>query len=167
VRFTPSVADAFFALEGALPQMYWLFVPTIAAGLWLAKRNPQPDRNAQAVERADDRRRNQSVRMAGAICQPFDIRKAVSTAVMPQTEPTERSIPPGQDDQGHAHRHDSDKGKVSRDVDEVFPLPELGIATAITKTMRTSVAKVPASRIAKTLDQVEVRILGLTGSGAV
>jgi len=42
-----------------------------------------------------------------------------------------------------------------------------GIATAITRTIRTSAAKVPASRIAKTFDQVETRILGLTGSGAV
>jgi hypothetical protein len=33
--------------------------------------------------------------------------------------------------------------------------------------MRPSAAKVPASRIAKSFDQVEARILGLTGSGAV
>jgi hypothetical protein len=33
--------------------------------------------------------------------------------------------------------------------------------------MMTSAARVPASRIAKIFDQVEARILGLTGSDAV
>jgi hypothetical protein len=67
----PSLVVAFFAFKGALPQMYycviahnmaaqgnpwqllvhkiwdvrfWLFIPTIAGGLWLAKRDTKPDR---------------------------------------------------------------------------------------------------------------------------
>ena len=67
----PILVVAFFAFKGALPQMYycvithnlssngnpwhsllqkiwdvrfWLFIPTIAGGLWLAKRDPQSDR---------------------------------------------------------------------------------------------------------------------------
>jgi len=66
----PLLVVAFFAFKGALPQMYycvithnitsernpwqlmlhriwdirfWLFIPTIAGGLWLSKRNTQPD----------------------------------------------------------------------------------------------------------------------------
>ena len=42
-----------------------------------------------------------------------------------------------------------------------------GITAAITRTMRTSAASVPPSRMAKNLDKVEVWTLWLTGSGAV
>jgi Dolichyl-phosphate-mannose-protein mannosyltransferase len=72
----PILVVAFFAFEGALPQMYycviahnitsdgnpgqllfhkiwdvrfWLFVPTIAAGLWFARRDTQPDRGSQRL----------------------------------------------------------------------------------------------------------------------
>jgi hypothetical protein len=72
----PSLVVAFFAFEGALPQMYycviahnitaqgnpwqavahkiwdirfWLFIPTIAGGLWLAKQETQPDRGRQRL----------------------------------------------------------------------------------------------------------------------
>ncbi len=72
----PILVVAFFAFEGALPQMYycviahnitsdgnpwqllfhkiwdlrfWLFVPTIAGGLWLAKRDTQPERGSQRL----------------------------------------------------------------------------------------------------------------------
>jgi hypothetical protein len=71
MAIAPVVVVAFFAFKGALPQMYycvithnlssngnpwhsllnkiwdvrfWLFIPTIAGGLWLAKRDPQSDR---------------------------------------------------------------------------------------------------------------------------
>jgi hypothetical protein len=70
----PILVVTFFAFKGALPQMYycviahnmssegnpwqllihkvwdvrfWLFVPMLAGGLWLAKRDPQPDRGSQ------------------------------------------------------------------------------------------------------------------------
>ena len=72
----PALVVAFFAFKGALPQMYycviahnitsegnpwqtvihkvwdirfWLFVPTIAGGLWWARRDPQPDRGQQRL----------------------------------------------------------------------------------------------------------------------
>ena len=64
--------------------------------------------------------------------------------------------PSGQDDQGHAHRHDPDKGEVSRDVDDVLPLPEL-----------RDCHRNHQDHEDKRFDQVEARILGLTGSGAV
>jgi len=54
----------------------------------------------------------------------------------------------------------------ARYIDDVFCL-NCGIAAAITKTMRTRASRVPASRMAKTLDNVEVRTLGLTDSGTV
>ena len=107
------------------------------------------------------------VRMAGAICQPFDIRNAVSTAVMPQTEPTERSIPPVKITKVMPIATIPTKEKFRVMLTTFSHCRNCGIATAITMTMRTSAAKVPASRIAKTFDQVEVRVLGLIGSGAV
>jgi 4-amino-4-deoxy-L-arabinose transferase-like glycosyltransferase len=72
----PILVVAFFAFKGALPQMYycviahnitsegdpwqllihriwdvrfWLFVPTIAGGLWLAKRDTRPERGPQRL----------------------------------------------------------------------------------------------------------------------
>jgi dolichyl-phosphate-mannose-protein mannosyltransferase len=72
----PTLIIAFFAFKGALPQMYycviahnltpaenpwrsmihkvwdlrfWLFIPTIAGGLWMAKLDTQPDRGSQRL----------------------------------------------------------------------------------------------------------------------
>jgi hypothetical protein len=72
----PSLVVAFFAFKGALPQMYycviahnitaqgntwqllshkvwdvrfWIFIPAVAGGLWLAKHDTQPDRGAQRL----------------------------------------------------------------------------------------------------------------------
>ena len=107
------------------------------------------------------------VRMAGAICQPFDIRKAVSTAVMPQTEPTERSIPPVKMTRVMPIATIPTKEKFRVMLTTFSHCLNCGIATAITRSMRTSAASVPPSRMAKNLDKVEVWTLGLTGSGAV
>jgi Dolichyl-phosphate-mannose-protein mannosyltransferase len=72
----PALVIGFFAAKGALPQLYdcviahnltaagnpwrsmihriwdlrfWLFIPTIAGGIWLAKRDSQPDRGSQRL----------------------------------------------------------------------------------------------------------------------
>ena len=86
---------------------------------------------------------------------------------MPQTEPTERSIPPVKMTRVMPIATIPTKEKFRVMLTTFSHCLNCGIATAITKSMRTSAAKVPASRIAKTFDQVETRILGLTGSGAV
>ena len=108
-----------------------------------------------------------AIGIAAKIGQPLVRRAARITAVMPQVDPTDKSIPPVKITAVIPIATMPTKEKFRVMLTMFSNCLNWGIATAITRTMRTSAARVPPSRMAKNFDKVEVWTLGLTDSGAV
>lgn len=94
-------------------------------------------------------------RIAGAIDQPLDISEAVITAVIPHTEPTERSIPPVRMTKVIPKATIPTKAKFRVMLTIFSQLENWGMKIAITRIMMINAAKLPNSLTANSFDQVD------------